>query len=82
MARALRFVVVPKVAHPWFDDVNKGAHAQVEILSRELGVEIVIDCMPPSIADVVEQNAILDKAAKSRPSGEEVSRYHHRRRWR
>lgn len=69
MERALRFVIIPKVAHPWFDEVNKGAQAQAEILSRELGVEIVVDYMPPSICDVVEQNAILDKAAKSRPSG-------------
>ena len=69
MARALRFVIVPKVAHPWFDEVNKGAQAQAEILSRELGVEIVVDYMPPSIVDVVEQNAILEKAARSRPSG-------------
>jgi ribose transport system substrate-binding protein len=69
MARTLRFIIVPKVAHPWFDEVNKGAQAQARILSRELGVEIVVDYMPPSIADVVEQNAILEKAAGSRPSG-------------
>ncbi len=69
MARALRFIIVPKVAHPWFDEVNKGAQAQAEILSRELGVKIEVDYMPPSICDVVEQNAILEKAARSRPSG-------------
>jgi ribose transport system substrate-binding protein len=69
MARTLRFIIVPKVAHPWFDEVNKGVQAQARILSRELGVEIVVDYMPPSIADVVEQNAILEKAAGSRPSG-------------
>ena len=69
MARTLRFVIVPKVAHPWFDEVNKGAQAQAKILSRELGVEIVVDYMPPSIVDVVEQNAILEKIAKSQPSG-------------
>jgi ribose transport system substrate-binding protein len=69
MAKGLRFIIVPKVAHPWFDEVNKGAQAQAEILSRELGVEIVVDYMPPSIVDVVEQTAILEQAAKSRPSG-------------
>ena len=69
MARALRFIIVPKVAHPWFDEVNKGAQAQAKILSRELGVEIVVDYMPPSIADAAEQNAILEQAARSRPSG-------------
>jgi ribose transport system substrate-binding protein len=69
MAKAVRFIIVPKVAHPWFDEVHKGALAQAEILSRQLGVKIEVDYMPPSIAGVVEQNAILEKAARSRPSG-------------
>src|SRR5574340_332167 len=69
MAGALRFVIVPKVSHPWFDEVNKGARAQAELLSRELGVEIVVDYMPPAIAGVVEQNAILEKATVIQPNG-------------
>jgi ribose transport system substrate-binding protein len=69
MARTLRFIIIPKVAHPWFEEVNNGAQSQAEILSRELGVEIVVDYMPPSICDIVEQNVILENAAKSRPSG-------------
>ncbi len=69
MAKALRFIIVPKVAHPWFEEVYKGAQAQAAILSRELGVDIVVDYMPPSIAGVVEQNAILEMAAMNRPSG-------------
>jgi ribose transport system substrate-binding protein len=69
MARTLRFVVIPKVAHPWFDQVNDGAKAQAELLARELGVGIVVDYMPPSRCDVAEQNAVLEKAARSGPSG-------------
>jgi ribose transport system substrate-binding protein len=69
MATTLRFIIIPKVQHPWFDEVNNGAQAQAEILSRALGAEIVVDYMPPSICDIVEQNAILENAAKSRPSG-------------
>ncbi len=69
MAKALRFIIVPKVSHPWFDEVNKGARAQAEILSRELGVEVSVDYMPPSIAGAAEQNAVLEEAAKSRPNG-------------
>ncbi len=69
VAAALRFIIIPKVAHPWFDEVNNGAQAQAEILSREFGTEIVVDYMPPSICDVTQQNAILDKAAISRPTG-------------
>ncbi len=69
MAKTLRFIIVPKVAHPWFEEVHKGALAQAEILGRELEAEIVVDYMPPSICDVVEQNAILEKAARNHPSG-------------
>ena len=69
MTSALRFVIIPKVAHPWFDEVNKGAQAQADILSRELGVDVIIDYRPPSSAQVAQQNAILESAAMSRPSG-------------
>ncbi|MDD2451999.1 substrate-binding domain-containing protein [Sulfurovum sp.] len=69
MSRPLRFIIIPKVAHPWFDEVNKGAQAQAEILKRALGVDIIVDYIPPSIADVVEQNTALEKAARSHPSG-------------
>jgi len=69
MATTCRFIIIPKVGHPWFDEVNKGAQDQAKILSRELGVEIVVDYMPPAICDIVEQNAILENAASSHPSG-------------
>jgi len=69
MAKTLRFIIIPKIAHPWIEEVNKGAQAQAEILSRELGYEIVVYYMPPSICDVAEQNTILENAAISRPSG-------------
>ncbi len=69
MEKTLQFVIVPKVAHPWFDEVHKGAQAQANILSRELGVQIAVDYKPPSIADVAEQNAILEKIAQGHPSG-------------
>lgn len=69
MAQALRFIIVPKVAHPWFEEVNKGARAQADILSRALGIEVAVDYMPPSIADVATQNATLEEAARRRPTG-------------
>ena len=69
MAKTIRFVIVPKVAHPWFDEVCKGARSQASILSRELGIEVAVDYVPPTIADVAEQNAILEKAAESQPDG-------------
>jgi len=69
MEKTLRFVIVPKVAHPWFDEVHKGAIAQAEILSGALGTEIAVDYLPPSVCDVAEQNAILESVARDNPSG-------------
>ncbi len=63
MEKTFRFIIVPKVAHPWFDEVNKGAQIEADILRRELGVKIVVDYMPPLICGVVEQNEILEKIA-------------------
>jgi ribose transport system substrate-binding protein len=69
MEKKFRFIIIPKVAHPWSDEVNKGAQAFAKILNRELGVEVVVDYIPPSVADVTEQDAILEEAAASRPNG-------------
>jgi ribose transport system substrate-binding protein len=69
MSTPLRFVIVPKVAHPWFDEVHKGARQQAELLSARLAFPIVIDYLPPRSADTAEQNATLEHAAQSRPDG-------------
>lgn len=65
----LTFVIVPKVVHPWFDEVNKGAQKQAEILSEQLGVKVTIDYRAPQSADVAEQNTVLEQAAATRPDG-------------
>lgn len=69
MASALRFVILPKVAHPWFEEVLAGARAQAAILGRELGIDVVVEYMPPAIAGVAEQDTVLDRAAASGPTG-------------
>lgn len=65
----LRFVIVPKVVHPWFEEVHKGALAQAEFLKGQLGVEFVIDYLPPPVADTAAQNSLLEKCAASKPDG-------------
>lgn len=69
MDRSFRFVVVPKVSHPWFDEVIQGARAQAELLKKNLGVDIVVDYRPPALASLTDQNEILAKAASTRPDG-------------
>lgn len=65
----LTFVIVPKVVHPWFDEVNKGAQKQADALSAQLGIKVTIDYRAPGNADVAEQNTVLEQAAATRPDG-------------
>lgn len=65
----LSFVIVPKVVHAWFDEVNKGAKLQADKLSEQLGVEVKIDYRAPQKADVAEQNSVLEQAAATKPNG-------------
>lgn len=70
MAKALRFIIVPKIAnHPWFDEVYKGAQTQANLLSREMGIEILVELMAATVCNVAEQNAILDQILSLKPTG-------------
>jgi hypothetical protein len=60
MKNPLRFIIVPKVAHPWYDDVHRGARAQAALLSKQLGVEVTVEYMPPPRADVTA-HTLLDE---------------------
>jgi ribose transport system substrate-binding protein len=68
-AKDFRFVIVPKVVHPWFDEVNKGALEQAKLMEKQLGVKIKIDYIAPTVADVTQQNKILEQVAATRPDG-------------
>jgi ribose transport system substrate-binding protein len=80
MVTALRFVIVPKVAHPWFDEVNKGAQAEAEILSSQGRASIMVEYLPPATAGTAEQNAVLERVVATRPDGvavDPVDALHH-----
>ena len=68
-AEDMTFVIVPKCVHAWFDEVNKGAEKQAEVLSEQLGCTVTIDYRAPQTADVVEQNTTLEQAAATHPDG-------------
>ena len=64
-----RFVVVPKVVHPWFDLVNEGAQAAAAALEAQTGSDIEIIYSAPTSADVVQQNQIIESAIATSPDG-------------
>jgi ribose transport system substrate-binding protein len=64
-----RFVIVPKVVHPWFDKVNNGAQAAAAALKAQTGANVEVIYSAPQSADVVQQNQILDSALATQPDG-------------
>ena len=64
-----RFVVVPKVVHPWFDKVNEGAQQAAAALKAQTGANVEVVYSAPQSADVVQQNQIIDSALATHPDG-------------
>jgi ribose transport system substrate-binding protein len=69
LKRNLRFAIIPKVVHPWFDEVNKGAMAQSELLEKRLGVKIAVEYLAPETANICRQNSILEKVVATNFDG-------------
>jgi ribose transport system substrate-binding protein len=65
LKRDLRFAIIPKVVHPWFEEVYRGAIAQAELLEEHLGIKIEVEYLAPETADLAVQQAIFDKAIAS-----------------
>ncbi|MBS4075503.1 substrate-binding domain-containing protein [Ameyamaea chiangmaiensis] len=65
----LRFVLIPKVVHPWFDKVNNGAQAAAQMLSKATGRQVTVEYRAPQSADVSVQNDIIERAIATHPSG-------------
>jgi len=65
----LRFVVIPKVAHPWFEVVRGGAEAAAAMIQRQSGAATTIDYQAPAQAEVAAQAELLAAAIRSRPTG-------------
>lgn len=65
----LRFVFVPKVAHPWYDEVHRGALAQAKLLEAQTGRKVEVELKPPATASVAAQDAVIAAAVASAPAG-------------
>ena len=68
-SKSLRFVIIPKCAHPWADEVHRGAMAQARLLGQQLGMGVLVEYLAPSCAGVAEQTAVLRSAAEAGPDG-------------
>ena len=64
-----RFVIIPKVVHPWFDMVNDGAQEAAAAIEAQTGSTVEITYSAPQQADVVSQNQILETSIATHPDG-------------
>lgn len=64
-----RFVIIPKVVQPWFDEVNNGAKQAAAVIKAQTGSDVQIVYSAPQQADVVLQNQILESSIATRPDG-------------
>ena len=69
VAKPLRFVLVPKLAHPWFETVREGAEAAALMINRQTKNPAVVEYRPPARSELALQAAILEAVIRSRPSG-------------
>lgn len=64
-----RFVLIPKLPHPWYDIVRSGADEAAAMIRRQSGTAATVEYRPPARSEVALQAAILEEAIRSRPSG-------------
>jgi len=70
--KELTFVFVPKVIHPWYEDVAAGSHfAAAELEKSGIKVNVIWD--QPPIADVADQNQRIEANIGRRPDGLSVA---------
>lgn len=65
----LRFVMVSKVDHPWFEQVRQGALAAARMISSQSGRPVSIEALAPQQATLTLQQQLLSRAIASRPAG-------------
>ena len=67
--RRYRFIIVPKVVHPWFELVREGAKDAAEYLKQTAGIEVIVEFRAPKQPSAVEQNQILTSMIATQPDG-------------
>jgi hypothetical protein len=68
ITKRLTFVCIPKLAHPWYDEVKGGIEYGIEEVKKEgIDVEYVWDA--PALADVEEENRKIEAAISRQPDG-------------
>lgn len=69
MNEPTRFAVVSKVAHPWYDEVLRGASEQAESMSQHLNQPVELTYTAPEQATAEAQEQALQDVLDTAPAG-------------
>jgi len=72
ITKPLTFVWIPKLVHPWYQEVQNGANYAIQEF-KQRGITIKMDWNAPPQADIVDQNRRIETAIASHPDGLAVS---------
>lgn len=72
ITKPLTFVWIPKLVHPWYQEVQDGANYAIAELAKR-GITVNLNWNAPPDADVVEQNRRIEAAIGTKPDGLAVS---------
>ena len=67
ITKKLTFVYIPKLVHPWYDEVRVGIEYGIEAEKEGIEVEYLWDA--PAQADVDQENAKIEAAISRQPDG-------------
>jgi ribose transport system substrate-binding protein len=68
VTKRLTFVYIPKLTHPWYDEVRAGIEYGIEEVRKE-GIEVEYLWDAPSQADVDEESRKIEYAISRQPDG-------------
>jgi ABC-type sugar transport system ATPase subunit/ABC-type sugar transport system substrate-binding protein len=68
VTKKLTFVYIPKLAHPWYDEVRGGIEYGIQEVKKE-GIEVEYLWDAPSQADVDEESRKIEYAISRQPDG-------------
>ncbi len=66
--KKLTFIYIPKLVHPWYEEVKRGVEFGIQELKKE-GVDVEYIWDAPAQADVGEENTKIEAAISRRPDG-------------
>jgi ribose transport system substrate-binding protein len=68
ITKKLTFIYIPKLVHPWYEEVKRGVEFGIQEVKKEgIDVEYIWDA--PAQADVDEENKKIEAAISRKPDG-------------